>query len=296
MPLDIPPGLDSFSEAAPRRKPSQTRQAVFWNFARQDLFSAFVNECQTRLDTEDVTLWRDAGLQLDENDLIATRNTADAGHDLDQIMREDILGNALIWLLSKLMNLICVTTSNDFDVNPFHPNLSPPTLPERWKRLNREMEAWNHSIPETFMPSSIIPTHPHGTNLTEVWHSIPVCAATVLSWHFGQILMLTHKPEAVSPGRTTVAAKLKSYRSLQTEIEYHSRQILGLCLARPEAAVRIHALQPLYLAGQCLNDDGERRVVLDLLRGIEEDLGWATDYRLQQLLQEWGWNDSLNGK
>ncbi|KAL8952111.1 MAG: hypothetical protein Q9183_007411, partial [Haloplaca sp. 2 TL-2023] len=103
MPLDIPSDFDSSSTPAPKRKPSQTRQAVFWNFARQDLFSAFVNECQTRLDTEDVAMWRDAGLQLDANDLIATRSTADSGHDLDEIMREDILGNALIWLLSKLV-------------------------------------------------------------------------------------------------------------------------------------------------------------------------------------------------
>ena len=194
------------------------------------------------------------------------------------------------------MNLICVTTGDDSSANRSHPDQYPPTLPERWKRLNHEMEIWNHGIPETFMPSSIIPIRPYGTNLTEVWHSIPVCAATVLLWHFGQILMLTHKPEEVSPGRTTVAAKLKSYRGLQTEIEYHSRQILGLCLARPEAAVRIHALQPLYMAGQCLTDDGERQVVLDLLRGIEEDLGWVTDYRVQQLLQEWGWNDGLTEK
>ncbi|KAL8865799.1 MAG: hypothetical protein Q9174_006687, partial [Haloplaca sp. 1 TL-2023] len=301
MPLDTPPGVDPFSVPASRQKPSQARKAVFWNFARQDLFSAFVNECQTRLDTEDVAMWRDAGLELDENGLISTDTQTDSGNDEGHPMREDVLGNAFIWLLSKLdtndsqMNLICLTTSDESAANRSHTDLHSPTLAEKWKRLNYEMEIWNHSIPETFMPSSIIPAKPHGTNLTEVWHSIPVCAATILSWHFAQILILTHKPEDVSNRRTTGAARLKSYRSLQTEIEYHSHQILGLCLARPEAAIRIHALQPLYTAGQCLNDDAERRVVLDLLRGIEEDLGWATDYRVQQLLQELGWNnDDLN--
>ena len=103
MPLDTPPGLEPLSIPAPRRKPSQARQAVFWNFARQDLFSAFVNECQTRLDTEDLAMWKDAGLQLDENDLIAPGSMADSGHERE-LMREDILGNALIWLLSKLVS------------------------------------------------------------------------------------------------------------------------------------------------------------------------------------------------
>lgn len=150
------------------------------------------------------------------------------------------------------------------------------------------MEVWNHGIPETFMPSAIIPVHPHGADLTEVWHSVPVCAATILSWHFAQVLMLVNKPHDTPTRRTTVAARVNSYRNLQSEIAFHTRQILGLCLARPEASVRIHALQPLFVAGQCLTDDAERRVVLDLLRGIEQDLGWATEYRVQQLLQEWG--------
>lgn len=29
----------------------------------------------------------------------------------------------------------------------------------------------------------------------------------------------------------------------------------------------------------------------DLLREIETDLGWATDYRVQKLLKEWGWRE-----
>ncbi|KAL9608772.1 MAG: hypothetical protein Q9204_009213, partial [Flavoplaca sp. TL-2023a] len=69
MPLDNTATPDAFP--IPRKtKPSQARKAIFWNFARQDLFAAFIHECRTRLDTDDVAMWKDAGLLLDENDLV----------------------------------------------------------------------------------------------------------------------------------------------------------------------------------------------------------------------------------
>lgn len=51
--------------------------------------------------------------------------------------------------------------------------------------------------------------------------------------------------------------------------------------------------QPLYVAGQCLTHHRERRVLLDLLRGIEMDYGWPTQYRVLQLEEEWGWVTDL---
>lgn len=195
------------------------------------------------------------------------------------------------------MNLICAgaTDDSDFPRND-HFEFAPPSaidqqsLSEKWDRLNLEMETWYNGLRETFMPSAIISVRPQGADLTEVWHSVPVCAATVLSWHMAQVLMLVNKPHDLPTRRTTVAARVNAFRTIQSEIAYHSRQIVGLCLARPEGSVRIQALQPLFVAGQCLTEEAERKVVLDLLRGIERDLGWATDYRVQQLRQEWGWD------
>ncbi|KAL8947736.1 MAG: hypothetical protein Q9222_006020 [Ikaeria aurantiellina] len=288
--------LEAFSPESIRlpsfiRKPSQARKAVFWNFARQDVFAAFVNECRTRLDTEDIPMWKDAGLLIDQDGLIIPSNNPEISLPEEELMREDMIGNALIWLLSKLMNLICASSSSDTDQEGFPPpDSSQQTVFEKWNRVSHEMETWFNGNPETFMPSAIIPVRLHGSDLTEVWHSIPLCAATIITWHMAQVLMLVNRPHDLHTRRTTVAKKLDSYRNIQAEIAYHSRQILGLCLARPDASVRIHALQPLFVAGQCLVETGQRRVVVDLLRGIERDLGWATEYRVQQLLQEWGWD------
>lgn len=185
------------------------------------------------------------------------------------------------------MNLLCVDETT--------PGNSQHSLFAKWARLSYEMEVWFNGLPETFMPSAIIPVHPYGTNLTEVWSSIPVCTATIMTWHMAQVLILVNKPPDVPTRRPTIAERMKSYRNIGQEIAFHSRQILGLCLARPDPSVRIHALQPIFVAGQMSYETGERKVVVDLLRGVEMDLGWATEYRVQQLLQEWGWENE-NGE
>ncbi|KAI4094985.1 MAG: hypothetical protein LQ344_001832 [Seirophora lacunosa] len=264
-----------------KRKPSQARKAIFWNFARQDMFAAFKNECRTRLDTEDIPMWRDAGLLLDENNLVIPSNTPESGlPDCDR-MREDMIGNSLIWLVSKMMNLIYAEPPND----------TASLTSRKWTALTHELETWFNGVPETFMPSAIIPVQ---APFTEIWSSIPVCTATVMICHMAQILMLAHKPAHItttSHERPTIAARVQSYRDTDREIAYHSQQIVGMCLARPDASVRINALHPLFVAGQCLTEAADRRVLLDLLRGIERDLGWATGYRGRQLLREWGWEE-----
>ena len=111
------------------------------------------------------------------------------------------------------------------------------------------------------------------------------------NFHMARILLLINKPHESTARRSTVASRLKSYRNIESEIRFHSSEICGIALARPENSVRVHQVQPLFVAGQCLTEPDERRVVLELLRGIESDLGWAADYRVQHLLKEWGWDE-----
>lgn len=57
----------------------------------------------------------------------------------------------------------------------------------------------------------------------------------------------------------------------------------GIALSRQTSSVRVHQTQPLFVAGQ---RPAQRHVVLKLLRGVEIDLGWATENRVQQLLED----------
>ena len=69
-------------------------------------YNIVINECQTRLDTENVQLWREAGLLLSDDGFVLPSNTAESGLPEHGVMKEDLISNALIWLSSRLCNYI----------------------------------------------------------------------------------------------------------------------------------------------------------------------------------------------
>ncbi|KAH7409423.1 hypothetical protein BKA64DRAFT_397131 [Cadophora sp. MPI-SDFR-AT-0126] len=303
MPVQSPTSPGAISE---RIRPSRARKAAFWNFARQDFLAAFINECQTRLNTNEVSIWKAAGLQLDEQGFVLPSNTEDSQFPERQaVMREDMISNALIWLMSKIINYIASGDSVDhvFPQDPASPSgligINQMVILERWKELEKELEIWHHGLPETFKPCARLPPVTDGSIssssaraiFSEIWYSMPMCASTMQSYHMARTILLVNRPHESTARRSTLSDRIRSYREIEKEVRYHVHEICGIALARPEGSVRIHQVQPLFVAGQCLTEDRERQVVLDLLRGIENDLGWATDYRVKKLLTEWGWQE-----
>lgn len=81
----------------------------------------------------------------------------------------------------------------------------------------------------------------------------------------------------------------------------HAKEIVAIANGRADEGTRIHSVQPLWTAGLVLgrNEDSGplsgqcqawRRTVVGLLRGIEYDMGWAAEYRVQSLLDLWDLN------
>lgn len=295
LPLEQHP-LDPFQ--APKKSGlSKARKAIFWNFARQDYLAAFINQGHTRLNTEDLVLWTEAGLQLDNMGFVRPTNTSAAGYpEGNDVMKEDLISNALIWILSKIVNFTSAGDNAHLDQNAIDTGplgVSQHVLLERWYRLEAELDAWHNGLPDTFRPCARITpsTLPHyrpvddadadAASLPEVWHCMPMCSATMQHYHMARILLLINKPHDSTSRRSTIANRLNSYRSIESEIRYHSREILGISLARPDSSVRIHSLQPLFVSGQCLTEARERRLIVRLLRDVERDLGWATGYRVK---------------
>ncbi|KAM5443680.1 hypothetical protein MferCBS31731_001454 [Microsporum ferrugineum] len=300
------------SAAAPATKRprfSEARKAIFWNFARQDYLSAFINEGQTRLNSSDLALWTEAGILLDNPGCVQQSNTTEPRYQNNNIMREDMISNSLIWILSKIVDFIAMGD----DINPGESSptgISQHTLLDRWHQLQAELDGWYKRLPDTFTPCARIESSQPAPNqnptdsqdafpFPEIWYSIPMCASTMQHYHMACILLLINKPHKPTARRSTVTDGLNFYRSIESDIQNHSREICGISMARPEASVRVHSVQPLFISGQCLTSAPERRTILEILCGIEEDLGWATKYRVQQLLKEWEWDeaavDSLPG-
>lgn len=265
-------------------KPSRAQIATFWNFARCDYTAAYISCTKTRLDTEDLSLWRSAGLVIDENGLVIPGKAGFSAYVRgENSVREDMMANALIFILSKLMNILACPpdpTQNDLDF---------------WKRLQYELDVWFETLPESFtscwrLEAVSTSNDPARAHFAEIFYSIALCAVTMQQYHFARILMLLHKPREAS---TSVRSQLRSYREIPEKIVYHSREICAIALGRPSGYAQIHMVQPLFVAGQCLEDRAERVVILDLLRGIETDMGWATGYRVTELLKEWGWQTDV---
>lgn len=303
MPLQLPsPGTPLPSPSFTRM--SKARKATFWNIARQDMLAAFINATHTRLDTEDLPLWKEAGLLIDDHGFILPSNTSMSGYpEGDTMMKEDMISNALIWLMSKLVNFMAAGDDMPADLGGPWAGVPQRTLLDYWYYLKEHFQAWYDGLPVTFKPCARI--HPsrfprgliqeEGDSIfPEVWYSIPMCASTMQSYHMSQIQLLMNKPHESTQGRTTVYARLSSYEAAVSASQIHSREIVSIALARSDESVRIHSVQPLFTAGQCLRDPKERRLILKLLRDIERDTGWATDYRVKQLLHQWQWDDNYD--
>ncbi|KAI9806240.1 MAG: hypothetical protein M1825_006355 [Sarcosagium campestre] len=288
----------------PRLSLSKARRATFWNFARQDFLAAFINESQTRTDTGNLALWKAAGLLLDEEGFLQPSNVAKSGcSEDDEAMHEDMIGNGLIWLMSKLLNFLAAGSGSRTGYVSHlakHPreqlkasSVDNAEVLQKWKQIEKEIEVWHSRLPHTFRPCARLESsqneYDRGDEISkagfsEIWYSIPLCASAMQSYHMARILLLINKPrQQPVEGDGSV-----NNGAIETEIRHHSYEICGIALSRPEASVRIHQLQPLYVAGLQFKEKRERRVVLDLLRAIETDLGWATEYRIKQLLQQWG--------
>lgn len=236
---------------------------------------------------------------LDPEGLVMPSNITESGYpEGDGVMREDMISNALIWLMFRLVNYMAA--GDDVPAEIGGPWLGVPqrSLLDYWHHLRRQFRVWYDGLPITFRP--VLRIHPGSVpslslgsesylDIPETWFSIPMCASTMQSYHMSQILLLSNKPHESTQGRTTVHARLSSYEETISESQRHSRSIVSIALNRADVSVRIHSVQPLYTAGQCLTEPGERRLILKLLRNIETDTGWATEYRVRQLLQQWHW-------
>lgn len=255
-----------------------------------------INETTTRLDPEDVNLWRTAGLALDRAGFVNPSNVPEYDRaENGEPMREDMISNALIWLLSKLVNFLVSSgpTRRTSDIQSYRGDQQRPSnnnSVESWMRLQEEIEVWYNGLPETFQPSAEIQSI-RDARYKEIWYSIPMCASTMQSYHMARILLLVNKPGEPDRTGSGILNMIHSHRNIEEELRYHCSKICGIALGRSEGATRVHMLQPLYVAGLCMTDTREQRIVVELLKEIETDLGWATEYRVKRLVEVWKWEE-----
>ena len=275
-------------------------RAAFWNFALEDIASAYAHQSSTTLDSNDTELFRAAGLDLDDASSIA-----DAPLTTDQALstrsapqREDTVAYTLIWLTMRAINLVAAQQRMQATSTLNTPG-SPATVPDsetdssvvvsEWQQLHDSIDHWYLNLPMTFHPYASVPQGAHhedeSTEFSRILYSMPVSATALQLYHFVKILLILNRPLAI---QTNPAKRLRAYRQASEESMFHARHICGIALGSPPASVQRHMLQPLHLAGLCFEADSDRKVVLDLLRSIEASVGCSTNHIIARLASEWG--------
>ncbi|KAH8657713.1 hypothetical protein BX600DRAFT_514269 [Xylariales sp. PMI_506] len=293
-------GLFQF-EPSPRLSPGTSTppkalRAAFWNFARQDFLASIITCKHTRLNVDDLDMWRAMGLLLNEGGLVCPSNSTETS---EAVMQDDMISNALVWLLCKIGNFVAANFPEVSSGGDHSDVVADEALQEAtWRTLDLELSAWHEGLPATFQPSARIPIESASPNIrSETWYSNSMCASTMQSYHLARMLLLIHQPaklllESSLPLRSSARLAqrqdlLSGYRSMQSQLRSHAIEICSIAQGRPDDGARVHSLQPLYFAGRCLTDPRDQEIVMQHIKSIETDLGWATEYRVEQLRQEW---------
>lgn len=263
---------------------SHGERAALWNFARQDYLGSYFTRNPTHLKHDNLALWKAAGIRVSDQE------PREVGASL-----EDLAANTLIRLLNKVVNFLADYKRSQ--VAHWNEEFERPTVPSTtaWLDLCFEFQNWLEKVPETFRPSLRIERPRDMSNLSEVaylpfpeiFYSLESCAAAMQHYHFGRMaLLLNRPPDAVSaPG--TAFDRLASLREVTKEVDYRCREICGIALSRPRGEVRVYMAPLLFAVGQCLETAEARQVIIDLLRGVEAELGMATVTTANNLQLAW---------
>jgi hypothetical protein len=203
----------------------------------------------------------------------------------------------LIWILLQILNMIAEDDDSPPDVAGSQNSNAEKNLEHCFDRIYHLLDTWYETMPNTFRPFAKImkteaPVSGQSTGserFMELLFSIPNCGAIIQLYHFARILLLLNQP--IQPNNQQPRVRLHQLRKISQQSEFHSREICGIALGNSKSTFPALLTQPLYLAGLCLEAETDKKLVLDLLRIIENDTGCSTAYRRQDLCSQWGWED-----
>ena len=274
---------------------SLAHKAAFWNFARVDCIIAYSNRTRSCLDTEDLALWRAAGIQVTTDGRLYTTPDEDTVA-IEPAVSEDLASRTLIWILIQILNMVAAEDDSPPDMVQSQNTSTGSNLEQCCDRLQKLLDTWYEKLPNTFQPFAKINStdarradEPTGSaRFAEFLFSIPNCGAVLQLYHFARILLLLKQPLQPQSQRLP-ALHLRRLREISNQSEFHSREICGLALGNTKSTCPAPLIQPLYLAGLCLEAEEDKKLVVDLLQLIENETGCSTEYRRRDLRSQWGW-------
>ncbi|KAI0533355.1 hypothetical protein GGR58DRAFT_117321 [Xylaria digitata] len=191
-----------------------------------------------------IALVREGPLQLDPNDWnMPPQPPTGVG--------EDEMGNYLLWLSGKAINLIY---SND--VTPANRN-----------SLIDRVDDWYTRTTETLRGISYGGLDEEG--LQKLFFAVPAAAAAMLWYHLTRILLLA-EPELLDPASEAL-------------VQNHTKSILDIAISRITPGVRCFAIMPVYFAGKHDAEVSRKMRAYTILDEIQRDVGHNTQDRMRSL-------------
>lgn len=238
------------------------RQALFWTFARMDVYKAFISDTIT---TTPIFRW-----------FISADSMSAAVRLFKGRPGSDSYANYVVFLCAGVVNIL---SSKEISRHSDHHGRQ--AFVSRWKAMYDLLEAWYNDRPEEMRPLLSAPPSKQGTDspFSTIIYSTPPGTSGNQIYHASMILLLQEKPKEV--------AIAKSHKS----ILWHARQICGIFLSNSDHGALINALQPVWIAGKIMSHHSEHRAILANLKYVEEQTGWATAWRVQDLGDFWGLGD-----
>ncbi|PTB79484.1 hypothetical protein M440DRAFT_1350249 [Trichoderma longibrachiatum ATCC 18648] len=283
-------------------------QASFWNIVCIDSVTSYVEQTTPRIDIENLELWKAAGLPMCVVDGIhmpvSLCSDENSGHQLQ--MTETAACRTLVWVMLKTLAFVATEKGGCKPSENSPPEAGKATR-SRWDTISQHLDNWCAALPDTFEPCARIaqrynniptpsdnmaPRSEFQSVFQELFYANAMCATAAVLYHFVQLLLLLHKPlnQKLSESHPEfVAKRLHAYRQLSSQIEGHATEICAISLGRPDDPVRLHMVQPLYIAGLCFETHEQRAALAQLLTSIQRETGYSTAERVANLQQHWGW-------
>ncbi|KAK8432453.1 putative C6 transcription factor [Phyllosticta citricarpa] len=235
-------------------------QALFWCFARMDVWSGYLSDCCTKVPMD---RWLSSNVPM---------STA-VNVFKNECKGFDAYANYAVFLSASVVNVI--NGRGDIFTNPE----KRAEYIARWKALFDLVEDWFSSRPFEMVP---LLSYPAVFNDYEfpfpkvLYGNAPATNGNQL-YHFCAIRLLQEKPKEIRLGKKTGKS-----------IIWHARQICGIAASNSHHGAWINGIQPLYVAGKLMSHPSEHRAILKILRRIEDESGWATKWRADELQEHWG--------
>lgn len=236
------------------------------------------------------------GLLIEDDGTVTNDTTPNGLFSTPEHARDKVLSYALIRLLCMLVDYVAPLSHLDILLVQ-HDTCTLDNDKAAFEYLESRFDSWFQILSPSFRADgTFLKNRPDENDSVlfsrELWFSNDLCSITMMYYHMARMLLLIHRPSDLLPRTTSTSRNvsfdlLLTFRDIEQKLQFHASEVIAIIRATPYDAVKLRAIQPLYVAGRCCTTANDQRLLIKMFRDIEDNLGVATNYRVQSLTQEW---------